>query len=452
MSDQKNILTGKPGSGKMGLAEARAVRWLRGNPRPLGELLDEGFLDEKRLEWAAKWAYNPQLKEAAAVLLAWLREQQASSAKAPPDRQHPAESVPALDAGITVEQARATPWPFRPYRGQPMGPLVDTRRLGLKDLAYAVEEAWDERARRAAAVLLARQLNQVVKEPPPPAGPLKVVSGGRSFAQRGELRMAMLEGGLLGILLSGLVALVIWTITHLPLPGPEAGRAFAEAIRSPGGILALLILLAAGALAIWLPRFLLDRIFNQVEQKAEAYRKGQEGEERVVEAMRQSLDGEWTLFRNIVLPGRRKTDLDLVLVGPPGVWVLEVKTFGGEYRNIGEHRERRVGRRWALLKKSPSRQVQDNAARLASFFQANGIRQWVNPVVVWADPEGTVTVENPMVSVWTLERLPEELGNIWQERRIEGATLNRIVERLTALCGRQKVADPMLASRSPTAS
>ncbi len=53
----------------MNIEEARKVLWLKNNPRPLGELLGQGFLTRDRLEWAAQKAYNPNLKEAAKVLL-----------------------------------------------------------------------------------------------------------------------------------------------------------------------------------------------------------------------------------------------------------------------------------------------------------------------------------------------------------------------------------------------
>jgi len=153
----------------------------------------------------------------------------------------------------------------------------------------------------------------------------------------------------------------------------------------------------------------------------------------VVEALRQNLDGCWTLWRNVTLPGRIKADIDAVLVGPSGVWALEIKTFTGAYRNVGEHWEFRSGNRWRWLKSSPSRQAQDNAARLASFLKADRITQWIAPVVVWANPESPLAVENPMVAVWTFDRLPEELGNIWQGQKVEQATQARIVEKLTAL-------------------
>jgi hypothetical protein len=44
----------------MGLEEARQIPWLSSRPKPLGELLDEGYLDPSRLEWAAEKAYNPR--------------------------------------------------------------------------------------------------------------------------------------------------------------------------------------------------------------------------------------------------------------------------------------------------------------------------------------------------------------------------------------------------------
>ena len=48
----------------MNVEEARKVLWLKSNPRPLGELLDEGYLTQDRLEWASQWAFNYKLKEA----------------------------------------------------------------------------------------------------------------------------------------------------------------------------------------------------------------------------------------------------------------------------------------------------------------------------------------------------------------------------------------------------
>lgn len=419
-------------SESMSLEEARSVMWLRNNHRPLGELLDEGFLDQRRLEWAASKAYDPQLKQAAAVLLDWLKGTSSAPQKPSPSSPPRAEPPPAIDIGITVEQARVTLWPFRPFKGQPMGTLVDTRQLTLKDMAYAIENAWDERVRQAAIVLAAIRLNQVLNEPAPPAGPLSVVSAGRSYAERRQFLLTMVQGLIMG---GALGALIMYSIQSVTRERPQhPSTPLPEILASPEGVIAFVIviglLITVVVLVIFLPQFAVKKLDKQIGN----YRKGQAGEDRVIEVMRQNLDGNWTLFRNVVLPGRSKADIDVVLVGPPGVWALEIKNLTGEYRNNGERWEYRAGNRWKSLKSSPSHQANDNAIRLANFFKADGIKQWVDAAVVWANRESSLSVKNPMVAVWTLDRLPEELGNAWQGQAMEEPTRTRIIEKLAALC------------------
>jgi len=418
----------------MSWEEARSVYWLRNNHRPLGELLDEGFLNEARLAWAAEKAYDPRLKQAAAVLLDWVRQtSQASQPQEPGASPQPGdESRQTINARITVERARATLWPFKPFKGQPMGALVDARQLAIKDLGYAIESAWDERVRQAAIVLTAVCLNQVVDEPAPPAGPLKVIAFGRSYAERRQFALTMVQGLIMGGALGASVVLMAQEL--LKPKAADPGAALAKVLASPGSAIALvvmvLLLAGIGGLIVFLPNLAVKKLERQIKR----YRKGQEGEERVVEVVRQNLDGNWILFRNVTLPGRSKADVDAVLVGPPGVWALEIKNLSGVYRNVGERWEFRTGSRWKAFERSPSRQATDNAARLGRFFEADGIKQWVNPAVVWANRESALTVQNPSVAVWEIARLPEELGNVWQHKPIEETIRARIIEKLTTLC------------------
>lgn len=428
----------------MNLEDARSVLWLRNNHRPLGELLDEGYLNETRLAWAAEKAYDTQLKTAAGVLLAWVRRQKAVATPAQPAPPSPQSApsatiqtlpLPAIEAKVTLEQARRTAWPFPQHKGQPIGELVDTRQLSLKDLAYAVENAWDMRVRQAAIVLLAERLSQEVQEPMPSAGPLKIVSGGRSYSRSKELRWTLVWGLIMGALMLGWVQLLISA-----LRGMIRGIPNLKLPTTPVEIIALILLI--GIMAGFFKAF--DYVFNSVDKKVtteiDNARKGQEGEEAVIDTLRQNLDGNWLLFRNLTLPGKNKADMDAVLVGPPGVWVLEVKNFTGEYHNFGEHWEIQIGNRRKPIKKSPSRQAQNNAVRLSSFLKADGIQQYVNKAVVWANRESPLTVEHPAVPVWTLETLPEELGNLWHGRTMNETTQARIVEKLTDLCEKQNLA------------
>jgi len=421
----------------MGLAEAREVMWLRSKHRPLGELLDEGYLNQARLKWAAAKAYDPNLKEAAQVLLDSLKQ-------APPD---PAATKTAItqdafglkaqfDAGITMEHARATLWPFRPFRDQPMGTLVEARQLSLRDLGHAFENAWHERVRRAAAALMLARLDQAILEPPPSAGPLNVLSGGRSYPLKQQFKLTFLQGLLSGVALTVLLALIVLATGSQLLDRPSRSIADLSGRPSSGAtiVLGALLVVALTTAVVWLATAVFDRIIDQLEKRIARYRQGQEGEDAVLETIRHTLDGDWTLFRNITLPGLRGADIDLVLVGPSGVWVLEVKALTGEYRNIGDRWEYRAGHRWRGSRANPSRQAQANAVRLANFLKADGIRQWVSAAVVWANQESPPIVENPTTSVWPSDRLPDELGNLWGGAPISAVTRTQIVEKLTKLC------------------
>ncbi len=119
----------------MSLEEAKNVMWLRSNHKPIGTLMEEGYMTRDKLEWAAAKAWDPRLKEAAEVILAASGE--------PTDKQQQCKSItasqvdtstPPIDVYMTLSQAEQTIWPVPPSKGQSMGTLVQSRKLTLKDL------------------------------------------------------------------------------------------------------------------------------------------------------------------------------------------------------------------------------------------------------------------------------------------------------------------------------
>jgi hypothetical protein len=97
---------------------------------------------------------------------------------------------------------------------------------------------------------------------------------------------------------------------------------------TPSGLLAFVIVMALFIGIGWLS---LGRATKQELDLYRSFRKGRQGEEAVVEKIRSALDNRWTIFRNLHLPDR-KDDLDVVLVGPDGVWTVEVKAYEGTVR------------------------------------------------------------------------------------------------------------------------
>jgi len=416
----------------MNIEEARKVLWLKSNPRPLGKLLDEGYLTKDRLEWAAQWAYNLKLKEAAQVLLETMNASPSQPEKA--SKPEPVSEVEkAIPINMTLEKAGTILWPFAPYKGQPMGILVDSKQLSLKDLGYAIENAWDEKVKQAAIAFSLVRLEQVVKEPPPSAGFVHVLSGGRSYSERRGTLFTLLQGMVFGASIAFLIFLTGWAIYDFVRPHPNA-RPITELGSSLIQIIAVVIALGLAGLLGLLFSTIIDRLTKRLEKQIEEHRLGQEGEDNVVQLMVQALDGNWRIFRNVNLPGHNKGDLDLILVGSPGVWVLEVKNFRGTYRNIGENWQLLWNKKWKPATKSPSKQALNNAVRLANFLKADGLNIFINPVVVWANVASPLSVENPSTPVWHYKRLPDELGNIWQGEKISKEEKEKIIAKLTKVC------------------
>jgi hypothetical protein len=404
----------------MTVEEARQVLWITERRRTLGEMWDEGLLTEQRLTWAVENAYNPRLRQAAAVLLEEMRQRRAE------------EPAKPLSFGITRQEALMTPWPFRPYRGRPIGELLSRHQLSLKDLAYAVDKAWSERVRRAAALLLVEGLGHRVEEPSE-HGVLRVVVAGPSYAERAMMRLSSIGGLVMGLLMGFFLMLAFWSWKqHL---GHTPAREYTPEVK----FLLTLLALSIGGLLGLLPNILVERlILRRIEEAIKRHRRGKEGEERVVELLRQVLDDRWTLYRNLKVPGMGRGDLDGVLVGPTGVWLLEIKNFSGRYRNRGEQWFYWKHNGWRRMKDNPSRQARRNAGRLAAFLKERGVRLWVYPVIVWANPEKPPVLESPAVPVWTMDRLAEEVMALKQQREVDEESLRRVEAYLSEVVALQR--------------
>ena len=65
------------------------------------------------------------------------------------------------------------------------------------------------------------------------------------------------------------------------------------------------------------------------------WHRGAEGEDSVLHTLR-GLPDTYTAIVNFVLPGTRQGDIDLVVLGPTGVLVLEVKSYTGRFTCSGD--------------------------------------------------------------------------------------------------------------------
>ncbi len=84
-------------------------------------------------------------------------------------------------------------------------------------------------------------------------------------------------------------------------------------------------------------------------RSAEAFDRGAEGEESTAQFLAALPMGEWRVFHDVRWPGRRQANLDHVVVGPSGVFVIDSKAWsgsvevrGGVLRQDGHRRSRPV--------------------------------------------------------------------------------------------------------------
>ncbi len=384
------------------LAEARGTVWpFRGKARgvAMGEALDRGLLTERDLRWAAEATYGRYAHVGAAArrLLADLN----------------GEEGEGLYTGMTLEEAGRVLWPFKGLN-LPMGVALAEGKIGLRDLAWAVEEARDEGLRTAARTLLLAHLTD--RRPAAPRRPLKVVEGDAYLEWKERLwwqfHAFFLGMGTMAILLLSVFGvfdfLRNWeTLRQLPLSG-----------------LVLVGLLFLGVFGFEYHEY--RKAVQEARTEAEQFLRGRKGEERAVEILRTLLDDRWTLFRNLTLPNG-KGDLDLVLVGPSGVWAFEVKAYRFPTRCEGRDWFYRQGRKWRKLDRNPSRQLIQAAKSLREYLKAQGTPDlWVNAAILWAEEPGKLQRKDPDPPIWTLEELEQQVQGLTPRKKIDPQSVERV--------------------------
>lgn len=111
---------------------------------------------------------------------------------------------------------------------------------------------------------------------------------------------------------------------------------------------------------------------ERLQRSAELWERGAAGEQATAAALAQLPAGEWAVMHDVRWPGRQYANVDHVVVGPGGVFVVDSKNWsgtitasGGELRQNGRRRESAVsgaaeaGRAVAeLIEAVPARLVQ----------------------------------------------------------------------------------------------
>lgn len=171
-------------------------------------------------------------------------------------------------------------------------------------------------------------------------------------------------------------------------------------------------------------------------QKYRRLASGVSGENTATKALA-ALPDDYSVFTNVHLSdGQKRCEIDAVLVGPKGVFAIEVKGHNGiiegshDQENWTQHKVGRKGGEYSNSIKSPIRQLNRNIYFLANYYKQKNINAWINGIVAFSTAEqlNVFSPNVPVVTTYDLQHVisahqPRRLLNPEEIRQVIGATL-----------------------------
>jgi hypothetical protein len=139
------------------------------------------------------------------------------------------------------------------------------------------------------------------------------------------------------------------------------------------------------------------------------YNAGWAGEKQVTNLLSSKLSDEYLLLNGLYLRNGGG-DIDHVVLGPNGVFILETKNWSGDITCNGDEWQRR-GKN--SFKTSPSLQVKRNAAKIKHIIDSSpalrSIGVTVEGIVVFTNNYATLHLDSPTVLILKLPQLPNHI-------------------------------------------
>jgi hypothetical protein len=192
------------------------------------------------------------------------------------------------------------------------------------------------------------------------------------------------------------------------------------------------------------------RLFGHMRHAASEFNKygwGGEGEELMVEHMRRYLDHRWTIVRNFHprnAPGDNNTDIDIVLVGPAGVYALHVKRPHQNTRCnrlSNEQWQRQTRRGWEAAPRNHGKDARDLAKKLRKFLEQQGVKgetTSVHPVVALATDLDPANFSSRNIDVWLPATLAAHMANLRTTQTLSEPDVAQITTLLKDLVEQQR--------------
>jgi hypothetical protein len=169
---------------------------------------------------------------------------------------------------------------------------------------------------------------------------------------------------------------------------------------------------------------------------------GRSGEHNVRLTLKHELPDDYVLINGLLVP-RAAGDIDHLVVGPTGVFLLETKTMAGRIvcQPDGTWRRTKLGRggtAYAAFIGDPAAQVQRNIMAIRECLRERapllfqGVPLWIEGLVVFAHPRSALSAENSRVAAVRLDETLQRICSHQPRRRLDAAEIDRVVGALLA--------------------
>lgn len=131
-----------------------------------------------------------------------------------------------------------------------------------------------------------------------------------------------------------------------------------------------------------------------------------------------TLPDEYTVFNQVVVPcGKSFRELDFVVIGPNGIFAIEVKHHRGQISGKEtdftwcQRKCSRAGNSYEQDLRNPVGQLKGAIHVLKQYLKTQSASPWIQGIVVFTHPECTLTLGEMSVSVLRLESLAAFIRN-----------------------------------------
>ncbi|ADU31993.1 nuclease-related domain-containing protein [Evansella cellulosilytica] len=162
-------------------------------------------------------------------------------------------------------------------------------------------------------------------------------------------------------------------------------------------------------------------------------RSGIKGEERTTKALANLPDG-YEVFTSVkIATGEGRTELDQLIVGEKGIFIVEVKNHNGkivgheEDHSWVQHKVGQKGGRYTSNMKNPVKQVRRQVYLLSQYLKENKSQVWIEGVVLFSNRRATVNVRTERTPVFSdPDQLSYYLSSYQPKRKPSTEQLNKV--------------------------